>query len=154
MNVHLVKWGQVGFCMQTCYFSSARRGGGGTGACRQFWGGWCTGPFSAGASRQRVLICPWRPGANGPTDCGERVRGGGRGGGGVWGQVASRGRRRPPFAAGSGGAGDARPLRGMLAFRRPRGAAWGCPVPPGRGCSLLGGPGARWGHRFAAGRGR
>lgn len=66
MNAHLVKWGQVGFCMQTCYFS--------TPGSRRREGGGCAQP--------RAPLPP-RPG--------------GAGGG--------RGRRRLPFAAGTGGWG-------------------------------------------------
>lgn len=145
MNVHLVKWGQVGFCMQTCSFSAARMGGGGGGECSRFGGPW---PFLTGPSRRRGSISPRQPGSgraalgSGGGGGSASAAGAGGGGGGRGGRGGGRGAEAPRAAggaagcvlrreAGAGGRGGG--LGRPAAGERPRGAAGGgCASRPAR----------------------
>lgn len=99
MNVHLVKWGQVGLCMQTRYFSTAATWGQGEEArgCRQFGG--ILPLFDQSFSQTVLILSRWQMGELGPAGLREGLAGAGRGG-----CAGGRGRRRLRFAAGGCGA--------------------------------------------------
>lgn len=147
MNVHLVKWGQVGFCMQTCSFSAARMGGGGGRRMQSIWGTLALSDraFSAEGIDLSSAAGERESGAGLRGRGRERERGRGRGrrrreggprrGQGCRGSAGSRGRRRLRFAAGGGGGGPGGGgSAGQLPGRGREGLRAGAALPALPGC--------------------